>query len=264
MLRRAAVRSLALAAAGASIFALAVPAAGEVAQKNGLIVSFGGSIAPRVLPRTGTTPIGVTVEGRVRTASGRLPPALRRLSLELNGNGVLDRRGLPSCRADELQPSSSAQALAICGPARVGGGRVSGSIVIPEQHPTSFSGRVIAFNGRAGGGGAAILAHLYTKSPIALTAVIVFRMKRTAGTYGTRLVAAVPPRTRRLVHITGFRLHLSRSFESAGQRRSYLSASCPAPPGFTRISFPLVRTTLSFVGGTTLRSIVTRACRTRP
>jgi hypothetical protein len=261
--RRAPLRLAALAVAGLLLITLAAAATAEVAQKNGLIVSFGGSIAPRILPRTGAAPIGVTVEGRVRTASGRLPPALRRLSLELNANGVLNRRGLPTCRAADLQPSSSAQALATCGPARVGGGRVSGRIVIPEQHPTSFSGRVIAFNGHDPGGGPAILAHLYTKSPIALTAVIVFKVEQAVGTYGTRLIAVVPPRIRRLVHITSFKLRLGRQFKMNGQQRSYLSAGCPAAPGFPSATFPLVRASYGFVGGTTLRSVITRTCQAR-
>jgi hypothetical protein len=261
--RRTRFRPAVLTAALACAVLLASPAGAEVVQKNGLIVSFGGSISPRALPRTGTAPIGVTVDGRVRRADGRLPPALRRISLEINRNGVLDERGLPICRAVQIEPSSSREALATCGSARVGGGRIAGRIVLPEQRPFPFHGRVIAFNGRRPDGGDAILAHVYASSPFALAIVLTFSLERTPGTYGTRLVAVVPRRTRRLVHITGFRLHLGRRYERGGRPHSYLSAGCPAPAGFPGTTFPLARAAYSFVGGTTLRSVIVRTCHAR-
>lgn len=248
---------------GAALVVLALPAAAEVTQKNGLIVSFSGSISPRSLPRAGTAPIGVTVDGRVRTASGRLPPALRRISLEINRSGVLDDRGLARCRVDQIQPSSSRQALATCGPAQVGSGRVAGQIVLPEQRPFDFRGRVIAFNGRRPDGRRAILAHVYTRTPFALAVVLAFSLERTPGTFGTRLVAVVPPKTRRLLHITAFRLRLGRSYSHGGRHHSYLSAGCPAPAGFPGTTFPLARAAYSFVGGTTLRSVLVRTCHAR-
>ena len=265
MARRAVLRraALALALAGLLLVASAGPATAEVAQKNGLIVSFGGSISPRALPRTGTTPVGVTVNVRVRRANGQLPPSLGRISLEINRYGVLDQRGLPTCRVDQLRPSTSTGALGACGPARVGDGRVTGRLVLPEQHPLAFRGRVLAFNGRDTHGGPTILAHIYTSSPIALAFVLVFRVERIAGTYGTRLAAVVPPRNRRTLHVTSFRLHLGRQFEVGGQRRSYLSAGCPAAPGFPSAPFPLARASYGFVGGTTLRSVIVRTCRAR-
>lgn len=259
---RARLCSVGLVAA-VTLVVLALPATAEVTQKNGLIVSFGGSISPRSLPRAGTAPIGVTVDGRVRTASGRLPPALRRISLEINRAGVLDDRGLARCRVDEIQPSSSGKALATCGEARVGSGTIAGQIVLPEQRPFPFRGRVIAFNGRRPDGGRAILAHVYTNSPFALSVVLSFSLERTPGTFGTRLVALVPHRTRRLLHITAFRLHLGRNYSRGGRRHSYLSAGCPAPAGFPGATFPLARAAYSFVGGTTLRSTIVRSCRAR-
>jgi hypothetical protein len=244
-------------------FLAAAPVQGEVTQKNGLIVSFGGSISPRLLPRAGTAPIGVTVEGRVRTASGRPPPALRRISLEINRNGVLDDRGLPTCRSEQIEPSSSGQALASCGEARVGDGQVAGRIILPEQRPVGFHGRVIAFNSRGPDGGRAILAHIYATSPFALAVVLSFSLERTPGTFGTRLVAVVPRSTRRQLHITSFSLHLGRRYSRGGQRRSYLSAGCPALAGFPGATFPLARAAYSFVGGTTLRSVIVRTCHAR-
>jgi hypothetical protein len=258
--RRSRTRLPTLVLAAALAFPLAVPARGEVTRKGDLIVSFGGSIAPRSLPRSGTTPIGVSLEGRVRTADRGVPPSLRRISLEINRSGVLYDRGLPSCSIAKLQATPTAEALAECGDARVGGGHVDGQVVIPDQAPFPFHGRVVAFNGRLRGGRPAILAHLYSPVPLSLTFVIAFRVRRISGTYGTRLLAVVPPRTRRLMHVTRLVLHLRRTYVYGGRRRSYLSAGCPAPAGFPGATFPLARASYTFDNGATLTSTLVRTC----
>jgi hypothetical protein len=253
-------RLLVLAIGLALALILVVPASAEVAREHGLIVSFGGKVTPHVLPRSGTAPVGVTVGGRIRTADRGLVPSLRRISLEINRNGVLDNRGLPVCHAAQLQPSSTIQALAVCGPARVGKGQIRGQVVIPGQPPVPFKGPVVAFNARGGAGQPLILAHLYSRAPIPLTFVLTFSVERIAGTYGTRLVAVVPRQTRRIAHVTSFSLHLQRRFELGGSRHSYLSAGCPAPEGFPGATFPLVRASYSFDGGTKLSSVLIRTC----
>jgi hypothetical protein len=262
--RRVTGRFFALATSLALTLVFVGPAAAEVAREHGLIVSFGGEVTPKVLPRVGTTPVGVTIGARVRTANRHLVPSLRRIAVEINSNGVLDRRGLPVCRAAQIQPSNSAQALRACGPARVGSGRLRGQIVIPEQPPFPFEGRVVAFNGRTASGRPAILAHVFSSSPLALAFVISFTVERLSGTYGIRLVAVVPRKTRQLAHVTSFSLRLQRRYTAAGRRHSFLSAGCPAPAGFPGATFPLVRAAYSFDGGTRLGSTLVRTCHARP
>ena len=238
-------------------------AGGETVRQGGLQVSFGGSVAPQVLPRTGATPVSVAIDGRIRELSGGPPPSLRRIAIEVNRLGVLDRGGLPVCPAGRLRAASTADALAACGPALVGEGRVGGVIVLPEQAPTTFGGRLVAFNGRLPDGGPAILAHLYTTRPAPLSFVLAFSLGRGRGAYGTRLVANVPARTRRSAHITSFSLRLHRLFRASGESRSYLSAGCPAPTGFAGATFPLVRAGYSFVGEKTVSDTLVRTCRAR-
>jgi hypothetical protein len=239
-------------------------AGGETVRQGALQVSFGGDVAPKVLPRTGATPVSVAIRGRVGELSGGPPPSLRRIAIEVNRLGLLDRRGLPVCPAGRLRAASTADALAACGPALVGEGRVGGVIVLPEQTPTTFGGRLVAFNGRLPDGRPAILAHLYTTRPAPLSFVLAFSVGRAHGAYGTRLVADVPAKTRRSAHITSFSLRLHRLFRVGGERRSYLSAGCPAPPGFPSATFPLVRAAYSFVGQKTVSDTLVRTCRATP
>jgi hypothetical protein len=242
---------------------LAGHAGGETVRQGGLQVSFGGSVAPSSLPRTGTTPVAVTIRGHVRALAGGPPPSLRRIAIEVNRVGVLDRTGLPNCPQGRLRASSTADALAACRGALVGEGRVSGVLVLPEQEPTPFGGRVVAFNGRLPDGRPAILAHLFTSRPAPLTFVLAFAFGRAQGTFGTRLVATVPARTRRTAHITSFSLRLSRVFSVAGEQRSFISAGCPAPAGFSGATFPLVRASYGFVGEKTVADTLVRTCHAR-
>jgi hypothetical protein len=241
---------------------LVAGARGETVRQGGLQVSFAGSVAPQVLPRAGTTPVSVAIRGGVRALGGNLPPSLRRIAIEVNRIGVLDRRGLAVCPAGRLRATSTADALRACGAALVGEGRVGGALVLPEQRPAGFGGRVVAFNGRLPDGAPAILTHLYLPRPLPLSFVLAFRVSRGHGTFGTRLLATVPVQTRRTAHITAFSLRLHRVFEVDGVWRSYLSAGCPAPEGFTSATFPLLRASYAFVGKKTVSDTLVRTCRT--
>jgi hypothetical protein len=236
-------------------------AGGETIRQGSLQVSFGGSVTPKLLPRTGTTPISVGIEGHVRTLAAGPPPSLRRIVIEVNRLGVLDRAGLPSCPLARLRASSTASALDSCRTAMVGEGRVSGVLVLPEQVPTPFGGRVVAFNGTLPDGRPGILAHLYTPRPASTAFILAFSIGRAHGTFGTRLLATVPAKTRRTAHITSFSLRLHRVYEVDGERRSYLSAGCPAPEGFPSVTFPLVHAAYGFVGEKSVSDTLVRSCR---
>jgi hypothetical protein len=241
--------------------ALLVPGAGgETVRQGSLQVSFGGSVSPHLLPRTGTTPITVGIRGRVRALAGGPPPSLRRIAIEVNRLGVLERRGLPACPLRQLRASTTEAALEQCRDAMVGEGQVGGVLVLPEQAPTPFGGRVVAFNGILPGGRPGILAHLYTSRPAPLTFILAFAIGPAHGAYGTRLVTTVPAKTRRTAHITSFSLRLHRDYVAAGERRSYLSAGCPAPEGFSSVTFPLVRASYGFVGEQTVSKTLVRSC----
>jgi hypothetical protein len=253
--------ALALLVALGSIALLVPGAGGETVRQGSLQVSFGGSVSPHLLPRSGTTPIAVTIRGPIRSLGAEPPPSLRQIALEVNRLGVLERRGLAACPLARLRASSTEVALRQCRDAVVGEGRVSGVLVLPEQAPVPFGGRVVAFNGTLPGGRPGILAHLYTSHPAPLTFVLAFAIGPGRGAFGTRLVATVPDKTRRTAHITSFSLRLHRTYVADGERRSYLSAGCPAPEGFTSVTFPLVRAAYGFVGEKAVSDTLVRTCQ---
>jgi hypothetical protein len=232
----------------------------ELVERGNLFVKFAGGIAPTSLPRTERAPIGVRVDGTVRVLSGERPPALRHISIAINRGGVLDTRGLPTCRRSQIEPATSQQALETCGPALVGEGRYVGALALPEQDRFPLQGRVLAFNAVVDGQ-RAILAHVYGGEPVPNSRIIVFHIHQSQGTFGTTLSAALPARLNRNGYLKKISLNLRRSYVYRGVRHSYLSAACSAPAGFTSATFPFSKVSMTFADGRRLSSTLIRTCR---
>lgn len=234
----------------------------ELIARGDLFVKFSGGITPSSLPREDRAPISVSIAGTVRTLSGERPPALRGISIAINQGGKLDARGLPLCRQNEIEPSSTREALARCGPALVGDGSYAADIAFPEQSAFPANGRILAFNAIVGGK-RAILAHIYDPDPLPITRIIVFHIRERGGTYGTTLTGSLSAAQNRWGYLKKISLNLHREFVYRGQRRSYLSAACDAPSGFSGASFPFAQASMRFADGRTLSSTLTRSCKVR-
>jgi len=259
MRRSAARAALAVLAA----FALASTAArGERAQQGNLIVSLNGKISPRKLPRDHAAPVAIRLSGSIRTADGSPLPRASRIELGLSGLGLLSTRGLAVCPRARLRNADTRQALARCAPALVGSGHLYTQAFIPHQAPFTVRSRLLAFNGRTNGGGAAVWVHGFAADPPAAV-VLPFVVRRRAGAFSTLLVARVPSAVGTRSHLARFQLTFARRFTYRGRRRSYLSAPCPAPPGFTAGFLSVARATYSFAGGPRLRVETVRGCRVR-
>ena len=251
-----------LLAALALLLAAAAPARAELVERGDLFVSFKGGLSPTALPRDSLAPISVSVDGTVKTLSGERPPALRRIAIELNRGGVIDTRGLPTCGVADLVSTSSEQALANCGDALVGDGSYLANTAFPEQLAFPSAGHILAFNATVDGR-AAILAHIYGIEPVAMTRIITFHIRQARGAYGTVLTGALPLTLNRYGYVKHIELSLHRRFVHRGERRSYLSAACPAPAGFPGAVFPFARAAMTFEDGRTLSSTLTRSCQVR-
>jgi hypothetical protein len=236
---------------------------GEVVQRGDLRVYFQGGIAPRALPRHGEAAVAVSVSGHVVSTDGSNPPQLRSISIAINRNGHLDHTGLPVCRYGQLQAASTRQALATCGSAIVGGGFFRAKVVLPEQSPFPSGGRVLAFNGILHGRHV-VFAHVYGTSPLPQSRVLTFHFRRRrGGGYGIVLRAHLPRVAAEWGYVSRVSLTLKRHFRYRGRARSFLTAACPAPAGFTVATFPLARASFAFEDGRKLTSTLVRSCRVR-
>jgi hypothetical protein len=234
--------------------------AAEVVQRGDLRVYFRGGIAPKALPRHGQAPVAVSVAGHVLTTNGTIPPQLRTIAIAINRNGHLDYRGLPTCRYRRLLAASTRQALAACRRALVGTGSFAAKVVLPEQSPFPSGGRVLAFNGILHGRHV-VLAHVYGSKPLPQSRVLTFHLRRSRGGYGIVLRAHLPRVAAEWGYVSRVSLTLKRRFRYRGQPRSFITAGCPAPTGFTVATFPAAKASFDFEDGRSLSSTLVRSCR---
>lgn len=257
MKRLAVIAVVSVALLGAAL------AGAQPVQRGDLRVRFDASFTPHALPRDRPAPVTVSFTGSIATDDGSPPPPLRRISLALNRYGHLTTRGLPTCRRDELETTSSEDALARCRPALVGHGRFGAQLVYPNGSQLPVEGRVLAFNGRLGAR-PAIFVHVAARSPIQASVVLVFHISHPrGGKFGIVATTRIPRIASDLGYVSELSLTLGRRYELGGRPLSLLSASCAAPSGFPGALFSFARGTFAFANGQSLRSTVVRDCVVR-
>ena len=162
---------------------------------------------------------------------------------------MLSTHGLPVCPQVRLRSTDSRQALDACGGALVGRGKLYAEIFVPNQEPFGVQAQPARLQrqdqGRAAGRAgprlhprpARLLRHPLHRPPQQR------RLPDGAGDDDQALGRA-PGRTS-----PTSRSAVARNFSHNGERRSYLSASCPVPPNFTAGFLSFARATYTFAGG---------------
>jgi hypothetical protein len=217
--------------------ALALIAAGVAAGDRGtfqehcvdvLCVGDNGGISPTKLPKHGSAPVTARIEGEVKTRDGSHPAALQDLEADVDHTIKVDAVGLPTCKENQLEASSSDTAKKVCGDAIVGSGTAEVEVAFPEQKPFRSTGPLLLFNGGVHGATTTVFLHAYVDVP-APTAVIV-RATVTRihkGRYGLRLKAHIPVVAGGAGSATAFDLKIGRRYTYKGRKKSFLTASCP-------------------------------------
>jgi hypothetical protein len=247
----------------ASAVVVGLSAAAPTKVKKGpIVVTFNGGISPRSLPRSGSAPVGVQMGGKITTSDHANPPILKRIILDINRKGVIQTKGLGRCSLGKLKNASQAGAKRSCADAIVGKGSVTSRVRLPEQSPFASIGSMVAFNGRYKGH-QAVFAQVASGAPLPLTYVIVFVVKKTKGTFGTKMIGTLPEIASSYGHITAFNLSLRRTYRFHGRRMSFASASCPAPKGLHGAQFALARVGYEFEGGPNMDATLIRRCNVR-
>lgn len=229
-MRRNLIRAGAIAA-GLTLI-LAATALGSRDRKvwcvGNICITDDGGISPSKLPKRGGAPITAWLNGEVETRDGSHPPALRSLAMDIDRTIEIDAVGLPACRAGQIQSRTSAAAKSACRSAIVGSGTAEVQVAFPEQAPFRSTGPVLLFNGGVKGPTTSVLLHAYVNVP-APTAIItkatVTRIRN--GRYGLRVEAEIPQIAGGSGSVTNFDLRVGRRYAYEGQRKSYLTASCP-------------------------------------
>ena len=199
---------------------------------------------------------------KIKTTDRTDPPKLKKIVLDINRHGVIQTKGLGKCSLGKLKRVSSSAAKRVCRKALVGHGNVTSRITLPGQGAFASNGPLLAFNGRYKGK-EAIFAQVEAKQPLNITYVIVFQVRKIRGTFGTRLIGALPPIASSYGYISAFDLALSRRYRFHGKKRSYASAGCSTPKGLALASFPFARASYQFEDGRKVTATLNRTCKVR-
>lgn len=228
---------------------------------DGLELTFNADFAPRVLPRLQAAPVKVEIQGKIATTDGSHPPPLRQLEIALNRNGRIYSKGLPTCSASTLQSTDDETALARCRPSLVGRGSFRAAVTLGQEVHTG--GKILAFNSRLGGRRGLIL-HLFAGVPVRFTMVVPLTIgHREEGQFGTVLRARIPKLAGGLGSVTKINLTIGRRYSFGGKRRSYVSAACRAPAGFTEVPFSFAKGVFHFEDHKKIQETLLKVCRVR-
>lgn len=247
----------------AALTSFSTSANGEVFGGANVRASFNGWISPHALPRGSLIPVSLHMAGALSATEGQEPPQLQRLTIAINRNGRVSTAGLPTCRKNLIESSTTKQALAVCRPALVGSGTFTAHIGIPTEAPFPARGRMLAFNSVLHGK-RVILAQIYGTEPVPTAQVLVLNFLRSGGgSFGTTLSVQLPTVTENWGYATGFQLTLHRSYNFHGRSRSFISASCPAPRGFGSALFTAAQGTYYLADGRAITRNLQGTCKVR-
>jgi hypothetical protein len=257
------MRRLAVVAVLLTCLPAGVAVARQFVQEGSLRVAFDARLLPHALPREREAPATVQLTGAVRTTDGSTPPQLREISIAMNRAGIVSVAGLPSCQAPELQQTSTDAALAQCRSALVGHGHFAANVNFSGAPVFPARGAVLVFNSstknRTG-----LLLHLYGASPVRAAFVLPFKIvRKSEGKFGTVFSTRIPRLASDRGYVTDIDLTIGRKYRYQGKQRSFISASCAAPAGFTEGFYELAKATFSFADDKQLTSRLPGDCKVR-
>jgi hypothetical protein len=208
---------------------------------------FNGGFTPKVLSKKKPTPITFNISGKFRSlnAQEKHVPAIREFLFEGDKHASIDVKGIPVCKASQLQSRDTAGARKACGPAIIGTGKTEAGIKFPEQPEIPVKSELLAFNGGVKGGVTTLFIHAYITVPTPAAIVTTVKIKKIHnGRYGTGTVATIPKIAGGNGSVKSFDLTLQKGI---------LSATCP--DGHLN-----ARGTAVFADGTRASGGVVRTC----
>jgi hypothetical protein len=163
------------------------------AEVGPLWVSATTTLKPRELPAHGNAPVFLSSITRVGTHDGSTPPTLKTLLFQLDRNGTIDTKGLPTCTTAKLEGATPAQARKRCAGALVGKGTGKALVTMPGRAPFQITSPLSFFNAPPSGGRPTLIAHAYETVPAPRAILVPITIERVAkGRYGFQAEVQIP------------------------------------------------------------------------
>ncbi|MBS1878663.1 MAG: hypothetical protein JST31_04050 [Actinobacteria bacterium] len=213
----------------AAVLALVVSASAYAirAEFGKLVVSATAEMQPRALPRFGGAPVILSTTTRIGTKDGSLPAALKTLTFELDRNGSIETKGLPTCTLAKLENTTPQQARSRCGEALVGTGSGSARVQLPGTAPVKISSPLSFFNAPPSGGRPTIIAHAYETLPKPQTLLVPIVIEKVHdGRYGFRAEVELPPIAEGYGSPILAQATLGLTYRHGGRKVGFINARC--------------------------------------
>lgn len=185
-----------------------------------LKVTYNGEFTPSTLPKNKLAPITLKASGSLKTLDGTHPPALKEVILETDKNGTISTKGIPVCKAGQLQARDTNAAMKACGKSLIGTGQTTVEVQFPEQPPVPVTSKLLVLNGGTSGGKTTLFIHAYFSAPVTGAIVTTVKIKKVHnGRYGLKSVATIPKIANGAGSVLKFNLTINK--------KGVLMAKCP-------------------------------------
>ncbi len=190
-----------------------------------LSVTFGGGIHQRTLPTHRFEAFRHTIFGTIKTTDGTHPSAFRELVLDVDKDVRINTKGLPVCRAGQLEARDTKSARRVCGKTIIGQGNATAEIAFPEQAPIKVLSPLLVFNGGERGGKVTLLVHAFitVPAPAAIVTTVTIQRKGT----GVHAIAKIPVIAGGSGSAVSFKFTLGKTYRYKHRQVGYFEARCP-------------------------------------
>jgi hypothetical protein len=224
-MRRKLMLTLALAAA-LSVGVVAVANAVQITLRAGNVVTtFGGSTSPKAMPKNKFVPVTSNFFGKIGTANGNHPPALREVIFDIDKDVKINVKGYPVCKPGQLEAQNTKAAMKVCGKSVLGEGEAHAEIAFPEQAPIKVGSPLTVFNGGEKGGKVKLLIHIFLTVPVPAAVVTEVTISRK-GT-GVHSIAKIPVVAGGSGSAIDFKFKVGKTYSYKGKKVGYIETKCP-------------------------------------
>lgn len=190
-------------------------------------VSATATLKPRELPAHGNRPVFLSSITRVGTIDGSTPPTLQTLIFQLDRNGTVDTKGLPSCSLAELEGTTPSVARKRCAGALVGKGTGKALVTMPGRAPFTITSPLSFFNGPPDHGRPTLIAHAYETAPAPQALLVPIVIEPVAkGRYGFRAEVRLPEIAGGFGAATLAEAKIGAVRKRGGREVGYINAHC--------------------------------------
>jgi hypothetical protein len=222
-------RNLMLALALAAVLSLGVVAVANAVQitlrAGNVVTTFGGTTSPKAMPKNKFVPVSTNIFGKIGTANGNHPPALREVEFDIDKDVKINVKGYPACKAGQLEARDTNAAMKVCGSTVIGKGEAHVEIAFPEQKPILVKSPLTVFNGGEKGGKVKLLFHIFITVPV--PAAVVTEVTITRKGTGIHSVAKIPVVAGGSGSAVDFKFKVGKTYSYKGKKVGYAEAKCP-------------------------------------